>query len=119
MSFRIPTFNLLCNIWHGGGIPPAGMPDISDVPCQLAWDRIGSTMTGGTSLAAFHCMLIRVAKGTDLRGKISSSGTDVVECPAGSGRYYAIGWVDDVAKGFANEFRQGIGILTQCPTPLP
>jgi hypothetical protein len=43
---------------------------------------------------------------SDVRGPQDSSGfTDVVEVPAGSGRYYGVAAVDDIGKGYSNEHR--------------
>jgi hypothetical protein len=42
---------------------------------------------------------------TDIRTAILRGWYDVVECPAGSSRWYITIFVDDVGKGFPNEFR--------------
>jgi hypothetical protein len=117
--FRIPTFNLLCNVWHNGAlvVPPVGPPDIALLVCQLAWDLSADLLVvpaGGKS-----AMKLRVPAGTDLRQLLSSTGADEVEVPAGSGRYYRCMAVDDVAKGFPNEFRQALIVFVGVPTPLP
>jgi hypothetical protein len=64
-------------------------------------------------------MKMRVPAGTDLRGNLSTTQRDLVEVPAGSGRYYEVWVVDDVAKGFFNEYRQGLILAIAQPTPLP
>jgi len=43
--------------------------------------------------------------GTDIRDVSCSARADLVEIPSGSGRWYLIADVDDVAKGFPNEYR--------------
>ncbi len=117
MAFRIPEFNLLCDIWHSSVYPPVGAPDIAGVACQLAWDALADKpITISTSVISL--MKIRFPAGTDVRGAISSTGQDTIECPSGSGRFYLTRTVDDVAKGFPNEFRQATAQMTHCPTPL-
>jgi len=41
----------------------------------------------------------------DVRGPQDSVSADMVEVPAGSGRWYFVVGVDDIGKGFANEHR--------------
>lgn len=46
---------------------------------------------------------------TDIRDAACASGyTDIVEVPDGSGRWYSVEYVDDVAKGFTNEYRVAV-----------
>jgi hypothetical protein len=49
------------------------------------------------------------------------SSADTVEVPAGSGRYYAILAVDDVARGFENEYRLALAepAYNLWPVPIP
>lgn len=118
MAFTIPKFNLLCDIWRGNTAPPVGDPALAEVPCQLAWDRAADyVITVGAN--RIHPMKLRVPAGTDLRGQLSSTFQDTVEIPSGSGRYYTCWMVDDVAKGFSNEYRQGLVFAVVQPTPLP
>lgn len=118
MPFAAPQFNLLCNIWGGNVVPPVGLPRIANQLCQLAWDRTaGVPFLVGANIV--HVMLLRVPAGTDLRDQLSATFQDVVEVPAGSGRFYTCWRVDDVARGFPNEYRQGLLRLVQHPTPLP
>jgi hypothetical protein len=119
MAFRIPTFNLTCNVWHAQALPPVGAPAIAALPCQLAWDHIGDHPVGTLFTTAILIMVIRVAARTDLRPRSSSTGYDIIECPAGTGRYYGVVGVDDVARGFPNEYRQAIVAQQQFPTPIP
>jgi hypothetical protein len=61
-----------------------------------------------------------VAKGTDIRDKYTQPGTHYVEVPLASGRFYKIDLVDDVARGFTNEYR--IAIIRKVgtwPSPIP
>jgi hypothetical protein len=116
--FRLPTLNLTANVWHNSGVvPPAGAPDIAGMACQLAWDHSGDIAT--PPAAQKHFMKMRVPPRSDLRDANSSTGPDVVEIPAGTARYYAVQLVDDVGRGFPNEFRQALVTLAAHPTPLP
>lgn len=59
-----------------------------------------------------------VAKGSDFRDPLYNSGeygfwTDIVEVPSGSGRFYHVIGVVDVAKGFTNEYRSVLIGTTQ------
>jgi hypothetical protein len=50
-------------------------------------------------------MIILLPPLTDIRSKIASGQSDMVEVPAGSGRWYGAAAVDDIGKGFPNEHR--------------
>ena len=65
---------------------------------------------------------------TDIRSVVTFPGgggskCDIVECPLGSGRFYLVISVDDVGKGFGNEFRcaaiQATNLYGVWPTPIP
>lgn len=105
MAFRIPTFNLTANVWRGlsfvGPLPP---PDLV-VQANLQFAHKSKVdiadNPGLTSL-----MYLLVPAGTDIRGRWQPTfQADAVEIPAGSRRFYAVIFVDDVAKGFGNEYR--------------
>jgi hypothetical protein len=118
MGYALPTMNLTCRIWSGNALPP--QPHRADKPCQLR--APGKASTGQDALNQgwpFLWSLILPAL-TDIRDNGSLSGSDRVECPQGSGRFYDVIAVDDVAKGFANEYR--IAFLRKrggWPTPIP
>ena len=118
-GFPLPTFNLTSRIWHGqpltGPFPPTPAPDLTP-DCQLAeWSRLNFHVTGATAALFIQ---IRVPKLTDVRGLNSSTASDIAEVPSGSGRFYQIAYVDDVGKGFANEYRCAYATQLQMPTPL-
>lgn len=126
MSFTLPTFNLNVNIWrHQGVSPPVGAPDVTAMGNLAAGRRIvSSEWTMGDPLVdAFyfhHEDQLLLPKLTDIRGVNSVTGTDAVECPAGSGRFYEVRWVYDAGKGFTNEHR--VALMSQVPPfvdPLP
>lgn len=124
--FLLPTFNLTANIFNYANRPP-GTPDY-DSPCNLAPGR-RIILTGAVALvqkittdfgALMVCSHLLLPAGTDIRGMNTSSGHQWVEVPAGSGTYWAVGWVFDSGKGFDNEHR--VAEIFQCtpyPDPLP
>lgn len=116
VAFRTPAFNLTCNIYDGSGVnyPPlywvGGTPRISGQACALSHGRLSSRVSsqGGNFLQVpVTIMQLLLPKGTDVRGVESNIayGLDQVECPVGSGRFYCVTSVDDVGKGYANEYR--------------
>jgi hypothetical protein len=44
---------------------------------------------------------------------------DLVEVPAGTGRFYRVQWVDDLGKGFDNEHRFALLLQTNTFSPWP
>jgi hypothetical protein len=106
MSFSLPTFNLLCNIFTGPWPvgPPRAMP-----LCNLALGRrvTGNYQGGATSVPIYlgYSPLLLLPPATDIRDGSCGVVPDYVEVPAGTGRFYQVGWVDDIGKGFANEHR--------------
>ncbi len=107
MAYSIPTFNLTCNIWRFQPPPPGGPPALSP-DCNLAVGRRVSIPTvEGDLTTAYGSMTLLLPKGTDIRDAscVASLAGDLVEVPAGSGRFYFVAYVDDVGKGFLNEHR--------------
>jgi len=125
MPFTIPVFNLTVNIYRNATWPPPVTPDIVTVgnlaygrtrPDYFTWSRSASD----TILESVGLMRLMLPAGTDIRFYLNSTDFDRVEVPAGSGRYYAVRHVDDVGKGFANEFRIAIvSFYPPVPTPIP
>lgn len=117
MAFRLPNFNLNVNLWRHAS-PLTGAPDLlfkanlrpSIRPSTTQWNEVGVEF-----IVELLCPAL-----TDIRGVINAGGADYVEVPAGSGRFYTVNWVDDVAKGFPNEYR--VACMNQrpghWPTPL-
>jgi hypothetical protein len=111
MAFSVPTFNLVCDVYSG---PWSGkVLRIHHLPCNLAFGRRVQQSflddwfqvpTSGLSLQ----MGLLVPALTDLRDPFQSFAPDVIECPAGSQRWYGLLAYDDVAKGFSNEYRFAI-----------
>jgi len=115
MPFVVPTFNLSANVWRNGNAT-TNPPDLT-VDCQLRAAGKQSTGQDPANGWAFLWSLL-IASGTDIRDDISSGGKDTVECPAGTGRFYSVELVDDVARGFSNEYRIAF-IQKVSPWPVP
>src|SRR5215831_8672184 len=112
MAFRLPTFNLLCNIKpllvSGAPSPPGPPWRLVDIPCQLTYGRrVSMTQTGGTGDVGVVILTMNLLLPalTDIRGPQDKVAPDQVEVPAGSGRFYQVKGVDDIGKGFTNEHR--------------
>lgn len=103
-SHKLPAMPLTCNVWHNGNTNPAS-PDISGLKCQLYVTAHLAVLAGALTSHPASCQFLYLPKGTDVRGADTEPGPDIVQCPAGTNRWYQVTWVDDVAKGFANEFR--------------
>lgn len=124
MSFTLPTFNLMCNIYT----PPfTGGPPRVAVACNLAWSRRIS-MPSGQALVGVEPMVMTLLlpAGTDIRVGAQGVAFDIVEVPAGTGRWYNVLQVDDIGKGFLNEHRAALlGKLANTegvpnwPIPMP
>jgi hypothetical protein len=110
MGFPSPTFNVLCNVWRWAAWT-ASYPPTVPVPSLT---MMGNLAQGEKVVANAGALLqfLSVAKLSDIRDGFKEQLVtnnyrgDVVEVPAGSGRYYVCVWVDDIAKGFANEYRR-------------
>src|SRR5690348_1186780 len=107
MAFRLPYFPLTANVWHyshwSGTVPPVLAPDLRPI-CNLVPGRRDFDFTQNLS------SYLLLPKDTDIR--FSESGVwsgaaptdpDLVEVPAGSGRYYRVWDVERSGAGFANE----------------
>ena len=112
MSYRLPTFNLLCNITQpdlaGNAAVPTPPYRLVDVDCQLTYGRrVSVAATGGTAQVGtiVTSMNLLLPEMTDVRGPQDTVSFDMVEVPAGTGRWYYVTFVDDIGKGFANEHR--------------
>jgi hypothetical protein len=108
MAFTVPEFPLDVNVFTG--------PWLTRVfrllcPGNLTWGKRGQVLPiddSGPERTTFSPMMVLLVPAlTDLRGKLTGDGSagDVVEIPAGSGRWYGVAGVDDIGKGFDNEHR--------------
>jgi hypothetical protein len=110
MAFILPTFPLECDVWHA--YDPAvsfyAAPDVIKVKCNLSPGR--RVMTGYAHLVPVNDyfvfpMEVLFQPGEDIRSFNNAVIPDLIELPFGTGRFYIISYVDDIAKGFANEHR--------------
>lgn len=113
---RAPTFNLTINCWQNFVgifvVPPVALPTLVTTAQLTLGDRV-------TFLSAIsNNRYILVPKLTDLNWVRPLFGSDYIECPAGSGRFYVVRDVDDVGKGFANEYRQVMVQVFAFPNPI-
>jgi len=112
MAFTVPVFPLLCDIWTGPWLTRSLRH--SGVACNLAWGKRGNIGLGSGYIVedATHQipMVLLLPKLTDIWDGSGLFGAvaDLVECPAGSGRWYGVSNVDDIGKGFANEHRAAV-----------
>lgn len=125
MAFRVPNFNLVVNIWRRNGVAGVyALPDVVTAGNLSHGRRVMVSAFAGNSP-----MELLLPKLTDIRAVWNAVVYDVVEVPAGSQRFYQVTHVDDVAKGFANEYRLAtivyepngnplIGV-NSAPVPLP
>jgi hypothetical protein len=113
-NYILPNFNILCNIYTYEPLSPTwpaiplDAPRLANVACALVYGRrvnvmsTGGTLIPGVPIQAINLLLVKL---TDIRGPQDNFGQDVVECPAGSGRWYGVAYVDDIGKGYVNEHR--------------
>lgn len=113
MAFKVPTFNIQARVWHTmvpGLYPPLGPPALTPM-CQLRFMRTAGVL--GSAVSGTPAVCIAFPKLTDIRPSTGfllppGSGFSVIECPLGTGRYYRCVMVDDVARGFLNEYRLAV-----------
>lgn len=108
MAYILPVFNLRCNIFTRVA-PPWTTPRLN-VECNLAFSRRAAVATNWWNQNEFGILMyLLLPAGTDVRDNSgfggSAASADIVEVPAGTGRFYLVSSVDDIGKGFANEHR--------------
>lgn len=125
MPARLPSFVNGVNLWRWAnwnlGVPPVVAPDAT-FTAQLRMYRTAFLFPRLTNTVVPMALLC--PKGTDIRGRmgwyLNSNTPDLVEVPAGSGRYYTVWAVDDVDKGQPSEYRFCLLQQNTAPlTPLP
>lgn len=130
MAYTLPEFNLSCNIFRYVA-PPGPLVVVASSPdCNLQFARrpaLPFPQFADNEIIPMSMWLL-LPPLTDIRGPqcypaINTTIADLVEVPAGSGRFYLVFGVDDVGKGFGNEFRcAGIGQTSAYgvwPAPIP
>ncbi len=104
MAFTVPEFNLLCNVYRGPWATK--VLAVPDLECNLAFSRRAQLPTAfQTNNEWSVIMSLLVPAGSDIRSLVNAAVEDIIECPSGSGRWYQVGAVDDIGKGFPNEHR--------------
>jgi hypothetical protein len=95
---------------------------------RVASDRAAGQESGG--MFGLTPVLL-LAAFVDVRDSSCGGQMDVIEVPAGTGRWYLATLVDDIGKGFPNEHRavslykiwnfagNGAGLTAPWPTPIP
>jgi len=121
---KLPSFNLFFkHFWDGDA--HAGSPgdpgDVEDF-CQLVVPH-GPEAFNITTLGAFQAFFPALL---DIRflNQDPAAPNPAIEIPLGSGRWYLVVLVDDVHKGFPNEYRiaylnKGFPSIETFPVPLP
>ena len=116
MSYTVPTFPLLCDIWNlgvgeTGSWPMPRGPDHTDIKCQLAQPLglfLSQTFLNVTN-APTEVVIIRLPTGTQVNdGQHNTSASargwgDIIELPPGSGTIYGVVWKATLGKGYPNE----------------
>jgi len=106
MAFTVPDFNLPVDIYTG---PWIGKVLRLSTTGNLALGRRVQQFILDVAVPQLEVSSMQLAlllpPGTDLRDKFQGGQNDVIECPAGSGRWYGLEAYDDVGKGFSNEYR--------------
>lgn len=109
MPFEPPTFNITANIYTGPWLMKAFR---EVVPCNLAYGRRTQIsfldFFGPGDFPGSSQSLLLLPALADVRSGTSSGQADVVEVPAGTGRWYQVASVDDIGKGFPNEHRAAL-----------
>jgi hypothetical protein len=127
VAFKPPTFNLVANVWLRLGTPttlPPGRPADTQYSCQLYLSKTHLQLPT-TTFATSASVLVLFPARTDVRGSAAGGQqNDLLEVPAASGRFYAVRWVEDRAKGFTNEYRvagclQQVQVTGGWPFPTP
>lgn len=117
--FRVPDMSkLTCTIWRTYGPPFLPRPGGGiDSPCNLSTSRPQQQIGADFGLGATPALLLPAR--TDIRPTYGfgdgATGGDTVECPKLSGRFYVVLGVEDVARGYDNEYR--LALLQQQPFP--
>jgi len=108
MAFTLPDFNISVEIYNRTPFPPV-TPRLT-VMGNLAFSRRTARSTFEWNDNEFGILMYLLLPAlTDVRDDSSFGGSaasaDIVQAPAGSGRFYLVTSVDDIGKGFPNEHR--------------
>lgn len=124
--YGLPDFNLEFYLWHGKLLNeiPTGAPDVIGDAALVCWKLQGYANNVhladiGYFDAMYYFPELLTPALTDIRDVFQGTGYDIVEVPSGSGRFYSVLAVEDVAKGHPNEFRKAAMRKIIWPTPAP
>jgi hypothetical protein len=114
MGFPTPTFAVAVNLWRGATIHTGPWP----LPAPDETFNANLSYAKGRAQLAQYVIVspgrivpiiateLLCPKLTDIRGHVAAAfDGDLVEVPAGTNRLYAVLFVEDVGKTFANEYR--------------
>jgi hypothetical protein len=120
MAYRLPTFNLVVNVWRNAS-PTTDPPDaiISGNLCPGRRRYTGDSNIVAGSTTDVPCMFLLCPSGSDIKGTVDFGAGDTVEVDAGSGRYYRVHYVDYVAFRFPNEHLMASILPSSGVTPPP
>jgi len=107
MAFTLPDFNLTVDVYTGPWLTKTLR--LSTL-ANLALSRRVLQIQGGFDPSSAvetltPLMTLLLPAGTDVRDRFQGGPYDLVDAPAGSGRWYVVAGVDDIGKGFPNEHR--------------
>jgi hypothetical protein len=116
--YRVPIFNLSIQVYRRAPADPTWTPFATHMGQLRAPGRNFVGQTYEEELNPLWLLLLPI--GTDVRDPSSGTHPDHVFVPAGSIRRYVVALVDDVAKGFANEYRMAfLRKVRPWTTPYP
>jgi hypothetical protein len=117
--FRLPSFNLTCDIFDHA-LPPPNAPRIAGQICQLRAPGKQTVLQVQYFGVYLPCWELLLPAQVDIRDLFTSTSFDFVTVPAGTARLYQVEWVDDVARGFSNEYRIAyVYKVANWPHPIP
>lgn len=109
MSFRIPSFPLAVDVYTGPWLTRAFREQVQGNLCIGRRSQDFPDFNDISANVYTGTMFLLLPPGTDVRDMNQNiPANDVLEVPSGSGRWYAVALVDDVAKGFDNEHRYAL-----------
>lgn len=127
MAYKLPVFNLNANIWRNAHDPTMVAPDGVASVCLAFGRHVSAPYSGGTASLGVVSVSPQALfpLGTDVRDGGDGNGQDIVEIPAGTGRYYFVVFADSIGRGFSNEHILAVlnktwqlgGLAWPAPTP--
>ena len=113
MAFVVPQFPLNINVWRAGNAT-SNPPDVTTTGNLSPGKRVTTASNIGEVPPPAMLSELLFPKQVDIRGANQGAGSDTLEIPAASGRYYSCLQTEEVGLGFANHHR--IAFVQQAPT---